>query len=272
MGPKEVASFLNHLATRRNVAASTQNQAFNALVFLYRDVLKSNLKDLEAFVRARKPKRLPLVLSRQEVRLIFSLMRGTTGLVVRLLYGAGLRLSEALSLRVKDLDFEYGMIHLQAAKGQKDRLTVLPDLLMIPLSNHLKKVREVHNQDIDKGYGHVPLPYAYGRKSKSAATDWAWQYVFPSKRQSINTQTGESARHHMAQSTVQKAFKLALKESGIPKKASCHTLRHSFATHLLETGSDIRTVQELLGHNDLRTTMIYTHVLNRGLAVRSPLD
>lgn len=272
MGAAEVAGYLDHLATKRHVAASTQNQAFNALVFLYRDVLGTNLTELDDFVRARKPKRLPVVLSRQEVRLVLSFMKGTTGLAARLLYGAGLRVSEALTLRVKDIDFEYGIVNLQAAKGQKDRVTVLPDLLKTPLSTHLGRVKGIHNEDIEAGYGHVPLPYAYDRKSTTAATDWAWQYVFPSRRLTINTSTGETARHHIANSTVQKAFKSALKNAGIPKKASCHTLRHSFATHLLETGSDIRTVQELLGHKDLRTTMIYTHVLNRGISVRSPLD
>jgi len=272
MRTTEISEYLNHLATHRNVAASTQNQALNALIFLYRDVLKIRLKELQHIVRARKPKKLPIVLSRAEVRLIFSLTEGTNGLILRTIYGAGLRITEAVTLRVKDLDFEYQMIHLQAAKGQKDRFTVLPEQLIIPLKDHLANVKQRHQADLMDGYGQVPLPYAFARKSHTAATDWAWQYVFPSIQLTDNTKTGESTRHHVSTSSVQKAFKAALKTSGIPKKASCHSLRHSFATHLLESGSDIRTVQELLGHKDLRTTMIYTHVLNRGLTVRSPLD
>jgi integron integrase len=272
MGAAEISEYLNFLATKRNVAAATQNQALNALVFLYRDVLKVNLSDTEDFIRARKPKRMPVVLSNKEVRLILSFMSGSTGLAARILYGAGLRVSEVVSLRVKDVDFEYSQILLHSAKGQKDRKTMLPDLLKPYLVAHLSRIKKIHQEDLDNGYGHVPLPYAYARKSTTAATDWAWQYVFPSSKVTINTQTGETTRHHITQSTLQKAFKLALKRSGIPKKASCHTLRHSFATHLLETGYDIRAVQELLGHQDVRTTMIYTHVLNRGVAVRSPLD
>jgi len=271
-GADEIGLYLNHLASQRNVAASTQNQALNALIFLYRDVLRLELDELGSIVRARKPKRLPVVLSPQEVSLLFSFMEGVSGLVARLLYGSGLRLNEALTLRVKDLDFEYGTIHLQAAKGQKDRITMLPDRLKGAFTDHLKHVKRVHEQDVRDGYGQVPLPYAFGRKSRTAATDWAWQYVFPSSHQSVNHQTGETIRHHVSPSTVQKALKAALKRSRIPKKASCHTLRHSFATHLLNSGYDIRSVQELLGHKDLRTTMIYTHVLNRGIAVRSPLD
>lgn len=272
LGHTHVSEYLNHLAMHRNVAASTQNQALNALIFLYRDVLKIRLKELQHIIRARKPKKLPIVLSRAEVRLIFSLTEGTSGLILRTIYGAGLRVAEAITLRVKDLDFEYQMIHLQAAKGQKDRITVLPEQLILPLQEHLSLVKERHNTDLMDGYGQVPLPYAFARKSRTAATEWAWQYVFPSKQLTDNTVTGETTRHHVTSSSVQKAFKMALKASGIPKKATCHSLRHSFATHLLETGCDIRTVQELLGHKDLRTTMIYTHVLNRGLAVRSPLD
>ena len=272
MGSNEVSEFLNHLATKRNVAAATQNQALNALVFLYRDVLKVDLKEMEAFMRARKPKRMPVVLSAHEVRLILSLMKGSAGLAAQLLYGAGLRVSEVVTLRVKDIDFDYGVLNLQAAKGQKDRRTVLPDQTIPYLKTQLSRVKKLHQTDLADGYGQVPLPYAYSRKSTTAATDWAWQYVFPSSKVTINKATGETTRHHVSQSTIQKAFKTALRTSDVPKKASCHALRHSFATHLLETGYDIRQVQELLGHSDIRTTMIYTHVMNRGVAVRSPLD
>ncbi|NQV71495.1 integron integrase [bacterium] len=272
MGADEVGEYLNFLATEREVAASTQNQALNAIVFLYRDVLNLDLEDFNTFVRARKPRRLPVVLSRGEVQLLLSLMEGTPLIVSQLMYGAGLRIIEAITLRVKDIDFELSMIHLQAAKGQKDRVSVLPDRLKPLLRAHLKTVRRIHNQDVLDGGGRVPLPYAFGRKSATAETDWAWQYVFPSRNTELNERDHTRTRHHISPSVVQKALKLALKRAQIPKKASCHTLRHSFATHLLDSGQDIRSVQELLGHRDVRTTMIYTHVLNRGLAVRSPLD
>lgn len=272
MNSNHIGEFLNYLATELDVAASTQNQAMNALIFLYRHVLNLDLEDLDNLVRARKPKRIPVVLSRNEVHLLFSFMEGVPSIVARLLYGAGLRISEAITLRVKDLDFEYSMLHLQAAKGQKDRVTIMPDQLKPILRTHLKQVKRIHLRDLAEGGGRVPLPYAFGRKSASAATDWMWQYVFPSRNTESDPRQKRRARHHISQSVVQKALKHALKLARIPKKASCHTLRHSFATHLLETGYDIRTVQELLGHRDIRTTMIYTHVLNKGMAVRSPLD
>jgi len=272
LGAEEIRDFLTHLATHRRVAASTQNQALNALVFLYKQVLRRDMDEFGTFVRARKPKRLPVVLTREEARLLLSDMNGQAGIAARLLYGSGLRLMEAVTLRVKDVDFEYGILHLNSAKGHKDRKTILPDRIRDYIRTHLEDVKSIHEIDLLDGYGQVPLPYAFERKSRSAATDWLWQYVFPSSTRTTNTETGEMTRFHMSPSTVQKAVKVAAARIGIAKRVTCHTLRHSFATHLLETGYDIRTVQELLGHKDLRTTMIYTHVLNRGLHVRSPLD
>ena len=268
----DVQEYLEHLAVHKQVAASTQNQALNALVFLYHKVLFRDLEEFDSFIRAHKPKRLPVILNMSEARLVLGQIEGQAGLISRLLYGTGMRISEALTLRIKDLDFAYNMIHVHAAKGEKDRKTILPGVLKPALKKHLEGVRRLHEADLQDGYGHVPLPYAFVRKSRTAATDWIWQFVFPSKRRSINKNTGEISRFHMSPSTIQKALKLAASISNVPKRITCHTLRHSFATHLLETGYDIRTVQELLGHKDLRTTMIYTHVLSKGLRVRSPLD
>ena len=266
----EIRSFLTYLAIERNVAASTQNQALNALVFLYRHVLRIELDDFGAFIRARRPRRIPVVLTRDEVQRVLTVMDGTAGLVARILYGSGLRLMEAVTLRVKDLDFESGMIHVCCAKGQKDRMTMLP--IQIPLRENLVHVHRIHLLDLSEGLGRAPLPYAFDRKSPNAAAEWRWQFVFPSSVRTVNHATGEIQRFHASPSTVQKALKEAVNAAGVSKRATCHTLRHSFATHLLEAGYDIRTVQELLGHQDLRTTMIYTHVLNRGTSVRSPLD
>jgi len=267
-----IREYLNNLATDRNVAASTQNQALNALVFLYKHVLDTHLDDFSAFIRARKPRRLPVVLSPREAQCLLNLMEGVPGLIARLLYGTGLRLGEALNLRVKDLDFEYGLVHVCAGKGEKDRKTMLPERLNLYLKRHLNQVRRLHEVDLMDGAGQVPLPYAFDRKSPGAATEWGWQWVFPSTRMSTDPETGLIARYALSPSTVQKAVKKAAKACGITKRVTCHSLRHSFATHLIEGGYDIRTVQELLGHKDLRTTMIYTHVLGRGLHVRSPLD
>ena len=267
-----IREYLNSLATDRNVAASTQNQALNALVFLYKHVLDTPLEDFSAFIRARKPRRLPVVLSPREAQCLLNLMEGVPGLIARLLYGTGLRLGEALNLRIKDLDFEYGLIHVCAGKGEKDRKTMLPERLNPYLRRHIITVKRLHEADLMDGAGQVPLPYAFDRKSSSAVTEWGWQWVFPSSRMSTNPETGLIARYALSPSTVQKAVKVAAKAYGITKRVTCHTLRHSFATHLLEGGYNIRTVQELLGHKDLRTTMIYTHVLGRGLHVRSPLD
>lgn len=272
LGEEDIREYLTYLATRRQVSASTQNQALNALVFLYKQVLRRDLDEFGAFIRARRPRRLPVVLTAGEARLLLDQIGGPVGLAARLMYGAGLRVSEAITLRVKDVDFEYGMLHVTAAKGQKDRKTMLPERLSTAMREHLVAVKRFHQADLADGYGQVPLPYAFSRKSRSAATDWLWQYVFPSSVRTTNYETGEMTRHHMSASRVQKAVKVASAQARIGKRVTSHTLRHSFATHLLESGYDIRTVQELLGHRDVRTTMIYTHVLNRGVHVRSPFD
>jgi len=273
MGAAEVKEFLTHLAVEGRVAASTQNQAFAALLFLYREVLGTSLGTIEDVVRAKRPQRLPEVLSREEVQKILTFLRGEEWLVTSLLYGAGLRLTEALRLRVKDVDFDYRQINVRSGKGDKDRVSVLPASLIAPLRQHLEQTKFIHEQDLRLGFGEVYLPFALERKWKNAAREWAWQYVFPAPKRSIDPRADKERRHHLSENTIQRHFKNALAQSAIAKKASPHTLRHSFATHLLESGYDIRTVQNLLGHADVRTTMIYTHVLNRGgLGVRSPLD
>ena len=272
MGESEVAAFLSHLAIRANVSASTQNQALGALLFLYRHVLGRPLNWIDGLAHAKRPPRLPVVLTPGEVRAVLSRMQGSAWLVAVLLYGAGLRLLEALQLRVKDVDFERREIRLRAGKGGKDRVTVLPNVVRAPLEAHLKAVRRLHQRDIAAGWGAVELPGALDRKLPGAAKDWVWQWVFPASRRYADEAKREW-RSHLHPSAVQKAFRRALEQAGVAKRATCHTLRHSFATHLLESGADIRTVQELLGHRDVRTTMIYTHVLNRGgLGVRSPAD
>jgi len=273
MGRAEVEAFLTHLAVEGNVAASTQNQAFSALLFLYREVLHQELDAPLDSVRAKKPSRLPVVLTPGEARQVIQGMTGVYQLMAKLLYGSGLRLMECVRLRVKDVDFERREITVRDAKGQHDRVTMLPASLVAPLQEHLKRVKLLHQQDLKAGYGQVYLPYALDRKSPNAAKEWGWQYVFPSERLSTDPRTGLTRRHHVDESNLQRAVKDAVRLARIAKPASCHTFRHSFATHLLESGYDIRTVQELLGHKDVKTTMIYTHVLNRGgLAVRSPLD
>jgi len=273
MGRAEVEAFLTHLAVEGNVAASTQNQALSALLFLYHEVLKVEFDAPLDSVRAKKPARLPVVLTRAEAHQVIDGMSGTYQLMAKLLYGSGLRLMECLRLRVKDIDFERREITVRDAKGGHERVTMLPASLVTPLQEHLKRVKLLHEQDLATGYGQVYLPYALDRKYPNAATEWGWQYVFPSERLSTDPRTGITRRHHMDESNLQRAVKDAVRLARLAKPASCHTFRHSFATHLLESGYDIRTVQELLGHKDVRTTMIYTHVLNRGgLAVRSPLD
>jgi len=273
MGRAEVEAFLTHLAVEGNVAASTQNQALSALLFLYHEVLKVEFDAPLDSVRAKKPARLPVVLTRAEAHQVIDGMSGTHQLMAKLLYGSGLRLMECLRLRVKDIDFERREITVRDAKGGHERVTMLPASLVTPLQEHLKRVKLLHEQDLATGYGQVYLPYALDRKYPNAATEWGWQYVFPSERLSTDPRTGITRRHHMDESNLQRAVKDAVRLARLAKPASCHTFRHSFATHLLESGYDIRTVQELLGHKDVRTTMIYTHVLNRGgLAVRSPLD
>jgi integron integrase len=273
MGAEQIRAFLSDLAVRRRVAAATQNQAFSALLFLYRGVLRLPLPRIEQVERAQKPRRLPVVLTRAEATALLAELSGTSWLVAGLLYGSGLRLLEALRLRVKDLDFAAGTVHVRAGKGAKDRITLLPTRLEAPLKLHMDGVRRLHERDLAAGFGTVELPYAFARKHPGAARSWFWQYVFPASRRGVDPRSGEVRRHHLAESVVQKAVARAVRQAGIAKRASCHTFRHSFATHLLEDGYDIRTVQELLGHKDVRTTMIYTHVLNRGgRGVRSPLD
>jgi integron integrase len=272
LGETEVSGFLSYLAVNRNVAASTQNQALNALVFLYRNVLGRPLGNTIDGVRARKPKRLPVVLSQGEIRELLRHLDGNHWLPVCLLYGSGLRLMECLRLRVKDLDFGHRAILVRQGKGGKDRVVTLPDEIIQPLQRHLEAVRNTHAKDLQDGFGKVYLPHALARKYPNAAGEWGWQYVFPASKRSIDPRSGVERRHHLDESSLQKAVKVAVRKAGIHKPASCHSLRHSFATHLLERGMDIRTVQEQMGHKDVRTTQIYTHVLQRGgNAVVSPL-
>lgn len=273
MGAEDIRQFLTHLAVEAHVAASTQNQALCALLFLYRDVLRVELSFVEGIERARRPARVPVVFTRQEVRQLLAQLPGTSGLICGLLYGAGLRLMEALRLRVKDLDFDYGQITVRSGKGEKDRRTILPQPLAERLQLHLARVKLMHEQDLREGCGAVHLPYALARKYPQAAGEWAWKYVFPSVNLLTDPREGITGRHHASPDGVQRAVKRALRLAGITKQGGCHTLRHSFATHLLEDGYDLRTIQELLGHADVRTTMIYTHVLNKGgRGVRSPLE
>jgi len=273
MGEAEINAFLTHLATEREVSASTQNQALSALLFLYRNVLERSVGDLGGVVRARRPRRLPVVLTRDEVAAVLDYLDGDLRLMASLMYGAGLRLNECLGLRVQDLDFARGEIVVRGGKGDKDRVTVLPQALRPQLRAHLATVKRIHKADLAAGWGAVELPDALARKYPHASTDWRWQWVFPQRRRWRDPRSGHEGRHHLHETVVQRAMKEAVGASGTTKRAGCHTLRHSFATHLLETGYDIRTIQELLGHKDVRTTMVYTHVLNRGgLGVRSPLD
>jgi integron integrase len=273
MGAAEITRYLTHLAVRNKVSASTQNQALNAILFLYREILKIDLPWLDGIQRAKKPVRLPVVLSRDEVRSLLAQLDGTRWLIVSLIYGSGLRLTEALRLRVKDVDFDYKQLVIRDAKGQKDRVTTLPESLIEPLSQHLARVRARHQQDLREGFGQVELPYALARKYPKADREWAWQYVFPSASLSKDPRSNAIRCHHVHESAIQKAVKNAVRAAHIVKPASVHTLRHSFASHLLEAGYDIRTVQELLGHSDVSTTMIYTHVLQKGSrGARSPLD
>lgn len=272
MGEQEVASFLTWLAVSRNVAANTQNQALNALVFLYRHVLEQPLQEVSGVTRAKKPQKLPVVLTTQEVSQLLSALKGSYWLIGCLLYGSGLRLLESVRLRVMDLDFDHCALFIRNGKGSKDRVVTLAEELIEPLKRHIQCVRTLHERDLAEGYGEVYLPYALARKYPNAPKEWGWQYVFPSASRSIDPRSDIERRHHLHESCVSKAVKSAVREAGIIKKASCHTLRHSFATHLLERGMDIRTVQEQLGHKDIRTTQIYTHVINRGgSAVMSPL-
>ncbi|MDO8292321.1 MAG: integron integrase [Gallionella sp.] len=273
MGAVEVQEFLTHLAVAGRVAASTQNQAKSALLFLYREVLEVELPWLDDVEAAKTPKRLPVVLTSADVRAVLARLEGSHGLIARLLYGTGLRVMECLHLRVKDVVFERGEILVRDGKGFKDRVTMLPASLAPALREHMERVRELHRQDLAAGHGEVYLPYALDRKYPAAGREWMWQYVFPSSALSVDPRSGVVRRHHVQDQAVQRAIKGAVRAAGIDKPATPHTLRHSFATHLLEGGYDIRTVQELLGHADVKTTMIYTHVLNRGgRGVLSPID
>lgn len=273
MAEAEVLEFLRHLAEDRHVAASTQEQAAAALQFLYREVLDQPLRLAGRIPRGRVPDRLPTVLTRNEVVRVVSELLGVYRIVALLLYGSGLRLMECLTLRVKDVDLARGEIRVRRGKGQRDRVTVLPAMILRALEAHLAEVKRRHGRDLSRGAGRVAMPGALARKYPRAAASWAWQWVFPAHRQYLDRETGERRRHHLHPSAVQRAVSEAVRRSGIGKRASCHTFRHSFATHLLESGYDIRTVQELLGHRDVSTTMLYTHVLNRGgFGVRSPAD
>ena len=273
LGEADVNRFLTHLAVKEHVAASTQNQALSAVLFLYEHVLAQPLDRIEGVVRARRPKRLPVVLTADEVSRVMTDLTGDKWLIATLLYGGGLRLLEALGLRVKDLDFERGEITVREGKGDKDRVTMLPQVVNHPLQDHLQRVLAIHRQDLAEGYGRVELPHALARKYPNANREWRWQFVFPQEHRWVNHQTGQQGRHHVHESLVQKAVSQAVRKAGLTNRVTCHTFRHSFATHLLADGYDIRTVQELLGHKDVRTTMIYTHVLNRGgRGVRSPAD
>lgn len=273
MAEEEVTAFLSHLATEDRVSSSTQNQALNAILFLYREVLRKDLEWLDGLVRAKRPRRLPVVLTRDEVHDVFARLSGTPKLMASLLYGSGLRLLECASLRIKDVDLARCEITVRDGKGRKDRITLLPASLKKPLIDHIARVRLQHERDKSRGRGAVALPNALTRKYPNAKWEWGWQWVFPATRFYLDREMHEYRRHHLHESVLQRAVKEAVRAADIAKPASCHTLRHSFATHLLEKGYDIRTIQELLGHSDVSTTMIYTHVLNRGgRGVRSPLD
>ena len=268
-----IKAFLSHLAVNRNVAAATQNQALNALNFMYRHVLERELGDISGTIRAKKPRRLPVVLSRSEVRLLLNVLAPGHWLHGALMYGSGLRVNEVARLRIKDIDFDQSRLLIRSGKGDKDRATILPDELVEHLKNAVENSRLIFQQDRDADIPGVQLPYALDRKYPNAGKTLAWHYLFPSGVLSIDPRTGIKRRHHIDASTIQKAVKNAVRKSGIAKPATSHTLRHSFATHLLEDGYDIRTVQELLGHKDVKTTQIYTHVMNKGAnAVRSPLN
>ncbi len=273
MGAQEVTAFLSHLARDRDVAAATQNQALAALLFLYKEVLGQALPWLDAVERAKRPARLPTVLSVPEIQRLLGEIEGTKWLMASLLYGAGLRLRECLKLRVKDIDFDYRQILIRDAKGGKDRVTMLPQSAIEPLQRHLTRVKALHERDVSGGHGDVELPDAIARKYPRAPYEWGWKFVFPSRKLSVDPRTGVIRRHHVFENYLIRGVKEAARAARITKHVSCHTLRHSFATHLLERGQDIRTVQELLGHSSVETTMIYTHVMNKGgRGVNSPLD
>lgn len=273
MGEREITAFLIDLAVNRQVTPSTQNQALAAILFLYKEVLERELDWMDGMVRAKRPRHIPEVLSPEQVRKLIDQLQGTYRLMAQLLYGTGMRLMETARLRVRDVDFHYRQITVRNGKGGKDRVTMLPGSLLEPLKLHLLRVKKLHDHDLNEGFGHVYLPYALTRKYPSADREWGWQFVFPSAARSKDPRSGAVRRHHVFEQNLQRAIKQAVVNLGFPSRVSTHTLRHSFATHLLESGSDIRTVQELLGHANVKTTMIYTHVLQRGgRGVTSPLD
>ena len=273
MGKAEITAYLTHLATERHVSASTQNQALSALLFLYHRVLGTKIPWIEELERPQRPQRLPVVLTPSEVRALLSKMTGTTRLMTALLYGSGLRRIECCRLRVKDIDLERREILVRDAKGQKDRTTLLPARLLKPLAQHLERARRQFEQDVREGAGYVELPYALARKYPSAPRDWGWQWVFPATRTYTERASGERRRHHLHETVLQRAVQSARRAAGIVKQAGCHSLRHSFATHLVESGYDVRSVQKLFGHNQLETTMVYVHLARIGtFRVRSPLD
>lgn len=273
MGADEIRQYLSYLANVGQVAASTQNQALSALLFLYREVLNVELPFIEGIERAKRPVRVPVVLTHEECKKILSHLSGIHKLMAELLYGSGLRLMEAVRLRVKDIDFGYKQITIRDGKGEKDRRTVLPVSLIEPLQHQLTRSKLLHQEDLQRGYGRVYLPYALERKYPNASSEWAWQWVFPANNLSVDPRSAKTRRHHASEDMLQAAVKRAVAKAGVAKRVSCHTFRHSFATHMLENGYDIRTVQELLGHANVKTTQIYTHVLNRGgHGVKSPLD
>ena len=273
MGEQEINKYITHLAVNKKVSSSTQNQALCAIVFLYKNVLRKNINDLGPLVWAKKPKKIPVVFSRDEVRSVLEEMNGTYRLMAMLLYGSGLRLTECLHLRVKDIDFGYNQIAVRDAKGNKDRTVPLPQNIKEDLKKQIETVKNMHIKDLENGFGSVEMPYALARKYPKAEYLLNWQFVFPAHRISKDPHTGAERRHHLYETVLQRAVKTAIRKAGITKHAGCHTMRHSFATHLLEDGYDIRTIQELMGHKHLETTMIYTHVLNNGaLAVKSPAD
>lgn len=273
MGVDEITAYLTHLAVNRRVSPSTQNQALNALLFLYKRVLKIELPLMDSVVRAKRTKRLPVVFTRQEIKALLAQFDGTRWLVFSMMYGCGFRILECLRLRVKDIDFHYKQIFVRDAKGGKDRVTLLPESLIESLHTHLTRVKELHENDLSSGFGCVYLPHALERKYPNDCTEWGWQFLFPSSNISIDPRSKIRRRHHIYEKTLQRAIKQAIRNAGIIKPASSHTLRHSFATHLLEDGYDIRTVQELLGHKDVKTTQIYTHVMGKGCnGVKSPLE
>ncbi len=273
MAEPEINAFLTHLAVKEKVSASTQNQALSVLLFLYRHVIGREVGDLGKVIRARRPTRLPVVMTRDEVKAVLANLTGDKLLMASLMYGAGLRLMECLRLRVQDIDFSRNEILVRDGKGAKDRITMLPESLKSPLLEHLEKVKAIHEKDLSEGWGRVQMPGALDRKYPNAPKEWRWQWVFPQETRWKNTKTSEEGRHHTHETILQRAVKEAVRKAGVVKHAGCHTFRHSFTTHLLEAGYDIRTIQELLGHKDVSTTMIYTHVLNKGgHGVRSPVD